>query len=473
MTEKEILKALESRSNILLLGPAGVGKSYYLKKYIESHDNVLVVAPTGMAALNIRGETAHKIFHIPVPSYESPSFAKNKKGAITKSQLNTIALADTLVIDEVSMLRNDAFSFMIKVLRKAEKVKGSKIRVIASGDFMQLPPVVKKAETKLMKKFCFDVSGYAFTTPEWQSLKFKVVELTEIKRQSDEEFIEHLNEIRAGKFKGIDYFKRFTVKDKESYIDTQLLYNDSVCLCGTNAEAERINTKYLNTLPGSPIALQSVKEGRTSQGLIDDIILIKPDAKVIFITNDPMGRFKNGTFGTVKEIQKEYVSVEIGGSIERIYKHDFNLYSYQVKGGKLEKNQTGCIHQFPFKIGKAITIHKSQGQTFDKLAISPEIFAAGQLYVALSRVRTPEGLTLLDEIKPEHLFINETVVKFYKNGYKWDITKKVSQKKSTIIKLTKKATTTKIKTSVTKKSNKTPKKTCKQKKDKNNGTNRK
>ena len=116
MTDKQINAAFESKRNLFLTGPAGTGKSYALNKYIEENENIIVCAPTGIAALNLGGDTMHKVFHIPVPAFESPSFAKNKKGAITKAQLNVIAKADTIIIDEISMCRNDVFQFAVEII---------------------------------------------------------------------------------------------------------------------------------------------------------------------------------------------------------------------------------------------------------------------------------------------------------------------------------------------------------------------
>lgn len=170
------------------------------------------------------------------------------------------------------------FSFAIKVLRKAEKLKGSKIRVIVSGDFSQLPPVVRKADEKLMKKFGFDLSGFAFTTPEWKSLNFKVVELTDVKRQSDLEFITELNRVRVGDFTNYDYFNQFVNDDPD--------YSDGICICGTNAEADKINNTYLDELTGTERAFRSTKTGRVPMGYVDDIIVLKQGARVIFTAND-------------------------------------------------------------------------------------------------------------------------------------------------------------------------------------------
>ena len=271
------------------------------------------------------------------------------------------------------------------------------------------------------------------TTQEWKSCNFKVVELTDVKRQEDREFIEKLNEIRVGNFTNLDYWKQF-VNEKPDY-------ENSVVICGTNAEADRINQEYLEKLPGDLKVLQSKKQGYGTAGYVDDIILVKEGCKIIFTANDTSyvsgkPRYQNGTFGTVKYVGSEYVAVDIDGETISVAPHVFSIYSYNCKGNILTKKEIGSVTQFPFKVGKAITIHKSQGQTFDDVIISPEIFASGQLYVALSRVRSPKGLVLLSELKPEYLIIDEHVKKFYENGYTWDVKKVV--KKKPVVKQTKK-----------------------------------
>lgn len=446
MTDKQIDAAFASSRNLFITGPAGTGKSYRLNEYISKTDNVLVCAPTGIAALNVGGETAHKVFHIPVPAYESPSFAKGKKGALTKSMISALIQSDVIVIDEISMFKNSDFSFAIKVLRKAEKLKGSKIRVIVSGDFSQLPPVVRKADEKLMKKFGFDLSGFAFTTPEWKSLNFKVIELTEVKRQSDLEFITELNRVRVGDFTNYDYFNQFVNEDPD--------YSDGICICGTNAEADKINNTYLDELTGTERAFRSTKTGRVPMGYVDDIIVLKQGARVIFTANDNIkNQYKNGTFGIVKGFTDDAVIVTVKDADDNekdvfVNRQKVSIYSYTATGGTLNKKEVGSVTQFPLRIGKAITIHKSQGQTFEKVIISPTIFAAGQLYVALSRVKSPDGLTLLREISPEDFIIDDVVKKFYTNGYKFDIPKKTTTKSAS----TAKPKTTSTKKSTTKKS---------------------
>lgn len=421
MSEKQIQNAFASKRNLFITGAAGTGKSYRLQEYIDNTENVLVCAPTGIAALHIGGETAHKVFHIPVPAYEAPSFAKNKKGALTETMLKPLKEADVVVIDEISMFKNSDFEFAMKVLHKAERLANKKIRVIVSGDFSQLPPVVRKTDEKLMKKFGFDVSGFAFTSGEWAKLNFNVVELTDVKRQSDIEFITELNKVRCGDVSSYDYFNQFVSESPD--------YTDAICICGTNAEADKINNEYLDSLPGADRALRAEKSGRVSAINVSDVIVVKEGAQVVFNANDMRGnRFQNGSFGIVKGFYEDKVIVTVGEKDIFVEKQKVSVYSYTVSGNKLQKKEIGFVMQYPFQLGKAITIHKSQGQTFDKVVIQPTIFAAGQLYVALSRVKSPDGLTLTKPVTPSDFRIHDVVQKFYDDGYHYEILKKPRKK---------------------------------------------
>lgn len=390
--------------NVFLTGPAGTGKTTLLKRYMEDHTKAIVCAPTGVAAVNAGGDTMHRIFSIPVPAYGA------QLSKVTPAQLKTLAACDYIIIDEISMARSDVFAFAMKVLHKAEKVKGSKIRLIVVGDFSQLPPVVPKNEKKMLKKFGFDESGFAFTTKEWKSMNFKVVVLNEVKRQSDAEFISHLWQARTANEECVSYFNQFVSEDYPQ---------DSIVICGTNAEADRINREYLDNLEGTMSAYQAEKKGRNTAGIVDDVILLKENCKVMFTVNDPKGRFQNGTFGVVEMFDKDVVYVRTEKGLIEVSKFEQKTYSYKATGGILEKKEVGSVKQIPLKVAAAITIHKSQGKTFDKAIISPEIFAPGQLYVALSRVRTPEGLYLTGEITEASLIPDPIVDEFIANGYKW------------------------------------------------------
>ena len=493
---KEKNYLLDSERNIFLTGKAGTGKTYNIRQFVEKMESegkkVLVCAPTGTAAVNVGGETCHSLFGIPIPCY-GVSISKTPA-----SKIKVLASADAVVIDEVSMMRNDAFSYAMRVLKKAEREKGSRIRVVLTGDFSQLPPVVQKKDEKFLKKFGYDLSGYAFTTKEWSDLNLKVVELTKIYRQDEEEFILNLAKVRDGDPTCIPYFNQFvddsfgeTEEEKEFSFDDleedseeqvtfsfdeetegaevpvnpKLLTADCVVLCGTNAEADRINRAYLDSLETTLTAYQSSKKGRNANGIVDDIILIKEGAKVMFTVNDVVkNRYQNGTMGVVTMCHKDHVSVRLeDGKLVSVYPHEYTNYSYKISGGELCKSKIGSIKQLPLKIAAAITIHKSQGKTFDKAIISPSVFAAGQLYVALSRVRTPEGLILTAPITERALVENEVVSKFYKSGFSYELPKKSTRSKTVLsteeldnkpAKKTAKKTTTKKNTSETKSSTK-------------------
>lgn len=451
--EKAKKDLFESKRNIFLTGPAGVGKTYLLKEYMEEEKkngkNILVCAPTGTAAVNILGETVHSLFGIPVPCY---GITISKTPA---AKIKILAMSDIIIVDEISMARCDVFSYMIRVLKKVEKIKGKKIRLIVSGDFSQLPPVVPKTEEKLLKKFGYHKSGYPFTTKEWEKCSFKVICLTEIKRQDDtSEFVKYLNKVRNCEKECLEYFEQFV---RENYSCSE----EEILLCGTNSEAEKRNKEYLDALEGNMVAYQSEKKGRNTSGIIDDIILLKEGCRVMFTVNDVIyNRYQNGTLGYITMLQPDKVFVRTDeGKLITVKPHDTKIYSYKVSGNALEKKEIGSIKQIPLKVAAAITIHKSQGKTFDKVILSPDIFTSGQLYVALSRVRTPEGLILTDYIRKEHLKQDPLVEEFYKNGYKYEIQKKETKEKKKITKTTlkKAGTSTKAtsKSSTNKKNTKT------------------
>ncbi len=416
---------LETPGNIFLTGKAGTGKSTLIRDYIEKHPNTAICAPTGIAAVNVGGETMHRLFAIPIPSLGA-SLSK-----ITNSKIASLIEADTVIIDEISMCRNDTFSFAIKVLRKAERIKGKKKKLIVCGDFSQLPPVVRKEDKKLLKKFGFDESGFPFTTSEWKTMNFKCINLEKVYRQDNPQYLENLEKARRGDLSCLDYFN--------SFVDEHPDDKNSIYICGTNAEADRLNKEYLDSLPGNAVAYQSTCTGRTTKGIVDDIILLKEGARVIFTVNDVSNnRYQNGTMGIVKTLKPDYVQVDVDGHTVNISKYTYRFYSHNVVGNTLVRKEIGTIEQMPLRVAKAITIHKSQGQTFDNVILSPQIFASGQLYVALSRVRDPKGLKILQPLSADGFNIDPVVEKFYNNGYTYDVVKK----KATVTKtVTKKATT--------------------------------
>ena len=417
--------------NILLVGGAGTGKSYILRQYAETHPNVILCAPTGIAAVNIGGATMHSVFGIP----------RDSIGArISKKQDNAVRLlaaADAVLIDEISMCRSDVFSFAMRVLKKAEKRKGSRIRIIAAGDFAQLPPVVTVEDAKRMKKAGLDPSGYAFTAPEWAKMCFHVVELEEVQRQNDIEFIHALNAIRAGKPEGLRYFDPLVdpslapntdgAKDRlvRDIMETRAIY-----ICGTNAEAQTVNDACIAAIDAPATGYTAEVSGRALVLPMERVVMYKPGERVIFTVNDVIhGAYQNGTMGTVCACFADHVLVQIdGGAALNVYAHMWTLHSYRASGGKIVRSEAGMEKQIPLKAAYAITVHKAQGKTVDRAIVSPRTFAPGQLYVALSRVRTPGGLRLTEPVSAEMLITSDEAQKFAQNGYKWSAVRKARKK---------------------------------------------
>ena len=222
---------------------------------------------------------------------------------------------------------------------------------------------------------------------------------------------------------------------------------------------------YLDSLPGLPVPYLCTKEGRTTVNYIDEIILLKEGARVVFLANDVKCQYRNGQIGTVLSCYPDHVLVQVDGKEINVYQHEFIHYEYKVKSNTLLRDEVGVVKQIPLRLAAAITIHKSQGKTFDAMVLSPKIFAAGQLYVALSRVTGPDGLYLTEPVVEDYLMSDKTVLKFYKNGYAWTYTKKkaTTATKKTTAKTTdsktSKTVTSKTKTAGTKTSKTTVKKT--------------
>lgn len=404
----------ETNKNLFITGAGGTGKSTFLNEFIEKNPNTIVTAPTGIAAVNIGGVTTFNAFSIPIPCFGATT---NK---LTEAKLKKIIMVDNVIIDEISMCRVDAFVYITKVIKKAEKIKGKKIRIIVSGDFSQLPPVITDEDAKMLKKFGFHKSGLPFTCKEWENCHFTTIELTEVKRQYNLEFIENLNKARLADKKCITYFNQFV---------TDEIPDDCIHICGTNAESSKLNKEYLDSLEGMPYAYQAVKQGRTTGAYVDDIIILKDGANVYFTVNDIYEhKYVNGTFGKIHKCFNDHIEVEVDEEIIDVYPHRYSVYNYKIINGVLKKEEIGSVLQMPLKLAKAITVHKSQGKTFNKEVFTPKIFAAGQAYVALSRVRNPEGLFLTEPLLPEQLMSDRTVLKFYKNNYKFESNRKKTEK---------------------------------------------
>lgn len=407
------LQLLNTGENVFISGGAGTGKTFIIKDYIrQSQDkgmNVMICAPTGVAALNLDGATIHHQFNIG----NQPVIRCNKIKFISNDELvNT----DILIIDEISMCRVDLFDFIsnhILIANSVRKAKGKRIiQFIVVGDFFQLPPVIKGTEKYMLDSYYgFDIGlGFPFYSTFWEMFKFKTVILTEVIRQSETEFITNLNKLRVGDKSVIDYFY-----EKSNSLEI----SDAISLFGKNSDVDEKNTKELETLPGESKIYHADITGKAS---IDDILApehleLKLNCRVMALAN--RDSHVNGSLGTVVGLYDNSVIVawdngyteEIEPYTWSIKRYDLDTDSDNIKYLHLEN--IGEITQIPLKLAYAITIHKSQGQTYDKVNISPYTWDCGQLYVALSRAKSIENLHLNYRIEPNYSKTSLNVIRFY------------------------------------------------------------
>lgn len=405
LTEKqsEALDILNTGCNAFITGGAGTGKSYLLRQYIAGVGNkkVMLCAPTGIAAINIGGSTLHRVFFAPTGPISPGAYQEHPSAALNR--------ADIIVIDEISMCRLDLFEYVMRTIMNLDASK--KRQIIVVGDFYQLPPVSTDNEKDFLKKY-WDISdlrrGYAFQSPLWEELEFKGIVLTEVVRQDDKTFIDNLNMIRRGIPKAVDWFNENSAKDE---------IQDAIYLCGTNIEADRINSEYTKKLYAEGRAYHASIEGSINQDdkPTDEVLELKLGMQVMTVANNEKEGYRNGTIGVVEALNDDNIDVRLSdGSLICVREKSWDIYDYEVVGDELEKKVVGRFTQLPVKIAYAITIHKSQGQTYDKVNISPKCFEDGQLYVALSRVTHVEGMHLMSRMHRYDLKTSDDVKFFYR-----------------------------------------------------------
>lgn len=411
--QQKALNYMLSGGNVFLTGEAGTGKSYVTNCFIEEctkrKKNILVTAPTGISAINIHGSTLHRTFQIPVkPLLETEGIVKVPK---------TVRTADIIIIDEISMCRADIFDYVARVIEMAEKIKRKKIQLIVIGDFLQLPPVTPNQEANILKNIYPNSNKfYAFESNRWNDFNFQTVILDEIVRQSDPVFVSELNKARIGNPQCISFFnKKYSTK----------FTKNGITLVGTNKKALEINERELAKLPGRERLFHADYLGKfkPSDCLADEWLKLKVGARVMSLVNDKADRYQNGTFGTVVDLNPQYVVVRFDNGYEcKITSHTWENVTYEVfedtdstgkKVQRLDATVIGTCDQIPLKLAYAVTIHKSQGQTFEKVNLYPQAFDVGQLYVALSRVKSLDGLVLCSKIIPWYLKSDQNVIDFY------------------------------------------------------------
>ncbi|MFA5185288.1 MAG: DEAD/DEAH box helicase [Patescibacteria group bacterium] len=411
--EKAIAMMDEDIPFLFITGRAGTGKSTLLRQYIlASKRRVPVLAPTGVAALNVGGETIHRFFRF------SPTVTvKDAKREGRMSEDKLYRVIDSIIIDEISMVRADLLDCVDAFLRAArqnQKPFGG-VRIVAIGDLYQLPPVVTKFDKEGFFKLY--ATPYFFSSRVVQELldygQFEFFELQKVYRQKDKKFLGFLNGIRD-----------LTINDEGlAGLNKRLRkgrnVDDTIVLTPTNQAADDLNECRLAELSGKAHLFEGQLSGdfheRDAPAGRD--LRLKKGARVMCTVNDSAEAYVNGSLGWVKGFEDDGVLVELDeGGTARIEKHTWNLYRshYDFFSDSLEQEKIGSFTQYPLRLAWAITIHKSQGKTFDKVVIDlgRGAFAAGQVYVALSRCRSLEGLILTKPVTLRQVMLDPAIVDF-------------------------------------------------------------
>lgn len=423
----------QTNKSVFLTGKAGTGKTTLLKEIIATtHKNTVVVAPTGIAALNAGGVTIHSMFQLPfggfVPDFSTPSFTENSKfeskstlarhfkmSALKKQVIRNMEL---LIIDEVSMLRPDlldAIDFMMQTVRKS-KIPFGGVQVLFIGDLLQLPPVVKDDEWRTLRKYY--KGKFFFHAEVIQSFPPLYIELSKIYRQSDSVFVAILNNLRNNQITNND------IQVLNQYVQSDFDFKNNkgyITLTTHNAKAESINSQSLNDLDGKSFNYfaQITDDFPDKIYPLDSCLQLKLGAQVMFIKNDasPEKNYFNGKMGIIDALSENEIIVYFPDEHRKIEVERYEWQNIRYKVNELtkeiEEDVLGTFVHYPIKLAWAITVHKSQGLTFDKAALDvSQVFLPGQAYVALSRLRSLNGLILLSPIKMNGISNDEEVMNY-------------------------------------------------------------
>jgi ATP-dependent exoDNAse (exonuclease V) alpha subunit len=421
----------QTQGSVYVTGKAGTGKSTLLQ-YIRLHSKkkIIVLAPTGIAAINVHGQTIHSFFGLK-PGYELEEAKQKRLSEEKKMRLRTVKV---LAIDEISMVRADVLDAIDVMLQKAHETKEpfGGVQMIFFGDLYQLPPVLTSLD-----KMAFDQqypSPYFFDAHAYHALEqtslfgdrgVTAIELDTIYRQSDPEFIGLLNAVRDNALSQ-DGLRRLNTR--VGTINHDHTKQGYVHLFTTNARAKSLNEQTLSAQGQRPVQFFAEISGQVPQSVYpnDLTITLAKQAQVMFVYNDPERRWVNGTIGTIVDIESardeqtgeeiEIVHVETqDGDVVEVLPYTWEISKYMFKKGEFTREQIGTFKQIPLKLAWGMTIHKSQGKTFDRVVIDlgRGSFVHGQTYVALSRARSLEGIVLTRPLAHRDIIMDQRVQKFH------------------------------------------------------------
>lgn len=414
--EMQLAKKLieTTNENIFLTGNAGTGKTTFLNLLrTQTAKRMVVLAPTGVAAINAKGQTIHSFFQLPFTPF-LPEY-KKEKGQIKKDKINLFRTIDLLVIDEISMVRADLLDAIDDRLREYRKQKYSPfggVQCLFIGDLQQLPPVVRDEDWALMQKHYS--TPFFFSSKALQESSYVTIELKKIYRQADEKFIGILNEVRNNHLSmeslnelNKHYLPEYEPKEGEIFLTTH------------NKIADAFNEKKLNELEEESNTYNAIIKDRFPESMypVDESLELKIGAQVMFTRNNKEANYYNGKIGTIIDLSEHKITIKCKEDAYPIVAERETWENTEIKIDKESKDQyeevVGSFSQFPLRLAWAITIHKSQGLTFDRAIIDAmSSFSHGQVYVALSRCKSLDGMVLKSPIKLESIITDLNVTRY-------------------------------------------------------------
>ena len=408
---KSAFDLMENTSECLFItGKAGTGKSTLLKYFkANTGKKIIVLASTGVAAINVGGQTIHSFFRLPPKIIQKDTIRRLKNRSLIEN-------LDMIIIDEVSMVRADlmdGIDHALRINRGNMKTPFGGVQMVFFGDLFQLSPVVENEARQLLEERYS--SPYFFSAKVFDDCNIRSIELSFIYRQKDSSFMELLNKIRNEEYAEEDLDTLNERVQKDTAFSGK---DETVILTTTNSLANRINQDRLLRLPGKEMTYEALSSGKfdSSAYPTDTFLRLKKGAQVILIKNDPNKQWVNGTLAKVVALSSDSIVVDIDGHEcdVPIVKWQKIEYSYNEAEDKIEDKVVGTFAQYPIKLAWAITIHKSQGQTFEKVVIDLGYgaFTHGQLYVALSRCTCLDGIRLRRPVTPSDIIFDRRIYEF-------------------------------------------------------------